>query len=50
MQEKVNALLYKCDLNDKQIKILRDKFYLSSKRSLEEESILESDSNAFNFE
>lgn len=50
MQEKINALVYECELKDKQIKILRDKFYLNSKRSLEEESILETDQNVFNFE
>jgi len=50
MQEKINALIYECELKDKQIKILRDKFYLNSKRSLEEESILETEQNVFNFE
>jgi hypothetical protein len=50
MQEKINALVYECELKDKQIKILRDNFYLNSKRSLEEESILETEQNVFNFE
>lgn len=50
MQEKINALQYECELKDKKIKILRERFFKSPNKSLEEESIIETDFNPFNFE